>query len=60
LSVQEGAIVLDGHEIAEGETVVVPPASGERAMSLTAPAAARVLRAVYGQGMGFVTGKGRR
>jgi len=54
VSIREGSIVLDGREIGSGATVVFPPAQGERNATVRTTNGARVLRAVYGPGLGFV------
>lgn len=59
VSIQEGRVVLDGQPIVLGQTVVLPPASGARTIAIDAREPARVLRAVYGPGLGFVRGKRR-
>jgi redox-sensitive bicupin YhaK (pirin superfamily) len=59
VSVQEGSVTLDGAAIAQGQTVVLPPAEGERSITLEATAPARLLRTVYGPGHGFVRGRPR-
>jgi redox-sensitive bicupin YhaK (pirin superfamily) len=53
-AVREGRVRLDGAEIGPGATVLVPPAQGKRAVTLEATSAARVFRAAYGPGHGFV------
>jgi redox-sensitive bicupin YhaK (pirin superfamily) len=54
LAIQEGAVFLDGAELRQGCTVLVPPAEGERTVALGAVGAARVFRAVHGPGHGLL------
>jgi redox-sensitive bicupin YhaK (pirin superfamily) len=54
LSIQEGQVRLDDHEISEGTTILLPPAEGERSLTVKAVGSARVLRVVHGPGHGFV------
>jgi redox-sensitive bicupin YhaK (pirin superfamily) len=58
LSVQEGSVRVEpqGPEVGEKGTVLLPPARGERTLSVraTGPGPARVLRAVYGPGYGLI------
>jgi redox-sensitive bicupin YhaK (pirin superfamily) len=54
LSVQAGRVRLDGHDLNRGATVVIPPAAGERTLTVEAVGPARVLRVVHGPGHGFV------
>jgi quercetin 2,3-dioxygenase len=56
VSVREGTVVLDGDRLGPGVTVVIPPASEPRTVSLRADGAARVIRVVHGPGYGFVQG----
>jgi redox-sensitive bicupin YhaK (pirin superfamily) len=54
LAVREGRVRLDGEQVGEGGTVLVPPATGQRTLTLEAAGPARVFRAVYGPGHGLV------
>jgi redox-sensitive bicupin YhaK (pirin superfamily) len=54
LSIRDGRVRLDGREIDGGATVVIPPADGERSLSVEAVGAARVIRVVHGPGHGFI------
>jgi redox-sensitive bicupin YhaK (pirin superfamily) len=54
LSIQEGRVQLGDREIDEGATILLPPAEGERSLSVKAVGSARLLRAVYGPGHGLV------
>lgn len=59
VSVQEGAVTLDGTSIEHGATIVLPPDDAARGIVLTAETPARLLRAVFGTGLGYVVGKPR-
>jgi redox-sensitive bicupin YhaK (pirin superfamily) len=54
LSVREGQIRLDDQVLGEGATILLPPAKGERSISVKAVGSARLLRAVHGPGHGSV------
>ncbi len=54
LSIQEGRVRLEDGELGAGSTIIIPPAEGERSLSVQAIGPARVLRAVYGPGYGLV------
>jgi hypothetical protein len=54
LSIREGQIRLDDQVLGEGATILLPPAKGERSISVKAMGSARLLRAVHGLGHGFV------
>ena len=54
LSIQEGQVELDDQQIRQGATIVLPPAEGERNLTVRAVGKARVLRVVHGPGYGFV------
>ncbi len=54
LSIQQGQIELDGQRIGKGATILLPPAEGERSLTVRAVGKARVLRVVHGPGYGFV------
>jgi redox-sensitive bicupin YhaK (pirin superfamily) len=54
LAAREGRVGLDGAELQAGATVLVPPAEGERTITLEARGPARVFRAVHGPGHGLV------
>jgi redox-sensitive bicupin YhaK (pirin superfamily) len=54
LSIREGQVQLDDQALAENVTILMPPAKGERSIRVKAMGPARLLRAVYGPGQGFV------
>lgn len=54
MSIQEGQVKLDGRIISHGATILLPPAEGERRLTVQAVGSARILRAVHGPGHGFV------
>lgn len=54
LSVQEGRVLLDRRGLDRGMTLIVPPGEGERPLTVQAEGRARLIRAVYGPGYGFV------
>jgi redox-sensitive bicupin YhaK (pirin superfamily) len=60
LFVREGAVRLDGRELPRGTTALLPPADGERSLSVEAAGSATVVRVVFGRGHGFVRRAGRR
>ncbi|MGH2710863.1 MAG: pirin family protein [Actinomycetota bacterium] len=53
-SVREGSVQTDDHKLADGFTLIVPPSSQPRAISLRSLEDARVIRVVHGPGHGFV------
>ena len=54
LSIQEGQVQLDDHEIGEGATILLSPTEGERSLTVIAVGSTRVLRVVHGPGHGFI------
>ncbi len=60
LAVREGRVKVDGRELHQGAAVLVPPAEGERTVTLEAADPARVFRAVVGRGHGLVRRSDRR
>lgn len=54
LSIRDGQVRVRDRQIGSGETVLLPPAEGERNLIVTALSAARVFRIVHGPGHGFV------
>ena len=60
LAIREGRVQVDGKELHQGSTVLVPPAEGERTVTVEATGPARVFRAVHGRGHGLVRQSDRR
>jgi redox-sensitive bicupin YhaK (pirin superfamily) len=60
LSVREGSVQLDAHEIKEGATILLPPAERARSLTVQSVGLARILRVVYGPGHGFVLQDSKR
>jgi redox-sensitive bicupin YhaK (pirin superfamily) len=54
LSIREGQVQLDEQLVDAGATILAPPAGGKRIIRVKASGPARLLRAVYGPGHGFV------
>lgn len=54
LSIREGQVRLEDQVIGEGATILLPPAKGERRVSVQAIGPVRLLRVVHGPGHGFV------
>lgn len=54
LAIREGHVQVDGRELRQGATVLVPPAEGERTVTVEAIRPARVFRAVHGRGHGLI------
>lgn len=54
LSIREGQVRVDDRRIGPGDTILMPPAAGERALTVGAVSSVRLLRAVYGTGHGFI------
>jgi hypothetical protein len=54
LSIREGQVQLDEQLVDAGATILAPPAGGKRTIRVKASGPARLLRAVYGPGHGFV------
>jgi redox-sensitive bicupin YhaK (pirin superfamily) len=55
VSVREGNVSVDDNRgLAPGETLILPPSRGDRAIRLRAQEASRLIRVVHGPGHGFV------
>ncbi len=54
LAIREGRVRVDSHEVGEGDTILFPPVTGERTVTVRALAAARIFRVVHGRGHGFI------
>jgi redox-sensitive bicupin YhaK (pirin superfamily) len=54
VSVREGAVRVNGDELAPGSTLIAPPAGEPRTLRLSAEHPSRVVRVVHGPGYGFV------
>jgi redox-sensitive bicupin YhaK (pirin superfamily) len=54
LAIREGRVRVNEQEVGVGETILLPPARAERAVTVRAMAPARVFRVVHGPGHGFV------
>lgn len=55
LSVRAGSIDLDGETMGRKWTAIMPPIDRQRSVTLSAAEQARLIRATFGRGYGFVT-----
>jgi redox-sensitive bicupin YhaK (pirin superfamily) len=60
LAIREGEVRVDEREVGAGDTVLLPPAAGERSVTVRALTPARILRVVHGRGHGFIRRSGAR
>lgn len=54
LSVRSGEIQLDGEEIGERHTVLLPPQDSSRDIAVASSSPSRIIRATFGKGLGLV------